>query len=136
MRILVLQCLVLAINSAGAAAQMRLPTHDGRGEALNLPPTVEMAFRQQQTILYALIGLLVLSLAALVWCCIQVVRMQHTVEKVAEAVRRVDLLALAFRTVSAEWDRGLLQQRIGVFDPAITDTIDLGDEPLSMGGRG
>lgn len=125
--------ILLLLAAAPAAAQARFPVEDGQGRALIQPETLETALFHQQVVIDLLLALLVLCLGALVWLGFAFLRMQYTVERVAEAVRRVDLLGEAFRSVNADWDRTL---RAPDSEPTPPDVIDLSDElPLPVTRR-
>ncbi|HXE73371.1 MAG TPA: hypothetical protein VNO81_12000 [Candidatus Nitrosotenuis sp.] len=106
-------------------AQLKLPPQDDRGRSLVPLDTLELALRQQQTLIYVLVALLALAIGGLIYQGILLQRMQFTVERVAEAVRRVDLLALAYSKVTAEWG-----QPAPLSDPEdVHPLLDLDDEP-------
>ncbi len=83
--------------------QLQLPAVDGRGEALAPAESVATLIAHQQTIIYLLMGVIVVSLLVVAWIATLYLRSQFTLERMAEAIRRVDLLAEAFRRADVQW---------------------------------
>jgi hypothetical protein len=107
-----------------AWGQLRLPAQDGRGELLAREPTAEIALGHQQTIIYLLLVILVISILVNIWVTAGFLRMQYTIERVVEAVRRVDLLSQAFHSVSVEWDMMMKQKQRETPPPGDVDLED------------
>lgn len=102
--------LLALLSMQCAAAQMRLPPTDALGKSY-LPQTgYEQAFQEQRAFVLVLLVIIALSVAANIWLTLVALRMQYTVERVAEAVRRVDLLEKAFRSATDMWDRSAQQE--------------------------
>lgn len=114
----------MVCTTAAAAAQLKLPASDGRGEPLASGPSLEATLHQQQLVIYLLLGAVLVALAINVWISIVFLRMQYTLERISEAIRRVDLLSESFRSVSAQWDNEM--QR------AMPDAGDLDDQEESL----
>lgn len=120
--------LFFACTALPAWAQLKLPSTDARGEPLATQQTVETALQQQQIIIYLLLAIVVVALGINIWMGLAFLRMQYTLERVAEAIRRVDLLAESFRSVSAQWDEAMLE--------SVSDVVDLdGEQETSPAAR-
>jgi len=88
------------VGTRAAFAQLRVPPIDSRGAPLVAQATVEQALQQQHTTIVILLLIVALSIGATIWVSMIALRLQFTVERIAEAVRRVDLLESAFRTAT------------------------------------
>ncbi|HEY4003271.1 MAG TPA: hypothetical protein VGO93_30665 [Candidatus Xenobia bacterium] len=118
-------CLLMGITG-GAWAQLRLPPTDGRGEPLAPPEPLALVIHHQQTIIYLLIGVIVASLLVNGYLATVILRAQFTLERMAEAIRRVDLLAEAFRVAQVEWEEKVEDAA----EPQPTEgVVDLDEEP-------
>lgn len=118
-------CCALLALAAPAAAQLRLPPQDGRGYPLAPPEAVQTALHDQQVVIYVLALLLLVSLLVNVWTSVLYVRLQHTVERITEAVRRVDVLSYAFHSAQRHWDRAVEATLADHGDDAAEAVVDL-----------
>lgn len=112
--------------TVSAQAQVRLPPTDALGKPYVPQATLEQALHDQRTMIYVLLAIIVLSISANVWLSLITLRVQYTVERVAEAIRRVDLLEEAFRSATDSLDRHAVE---------MSQVVDV-DLEASMGSAG